>query len=133
MTRNTSSLPSSAPSHGPTQAIDKGKLHTWQTSRANSSCGKPLWTRAAGDQHRYHTADRHSYSGVRAYWHDKNQAEKRSVLVGQFWVEINSPALEMHQHWASGPCKHIRRGFVQRIPREDLHELLGSELHPSVR
>ena len=37
---------------------------------------------ADGDQHRYHSADRNAYSGVRAYWHDKNGAEKKSVLVG---------------------------------------------------
>lgn len=39
-------------------------------------------TRKDGDQHRYHTADRHSYSGVRAYWYDTARATKRSVLVG---------------------------------------------------
>ena len=38
--------------------------------------------RASGDQHRYHSAERGAYSGVRAYWSDRNQAEKRSVLVG---------------------------------------------------
>ena len=40
-------------------------------------------TRADGDQHRYHSADRNAYSGVRAYWHDPNAAEKKSVLVGE--------------------------------------------------
>jgi len=40
-------------------------------------------TRAAGDQHRWHAADRDAYSGVRAYWHDPKQAKQRSVLVGQ--------------------------------------------------
>lgn len=39
-------------------------------------------TRSDGDQHRYHSADRHAYSGVRAYWHDPGKAEKRSVLAG---------------------------------------------------
>jgi hypothetical protein len=39
--------------------------------------------RAQGDDHRYHIADRDSYSGVRAYWHDPDRAKRRGVLVGQ--------------------------------------------------
>ena len=39
-------------------------------------------TRADGDQHRYHSADRNAYTGVRAHWHDAGKAEKRSVLAG---------------------------------------------------
>lgn len=38
--------------------------------------------RQAGDHHRYHTADRDSYSGVRAYWHDQKRAARRSVMAG---------------------------------------------------
>lgn len=49
--------------------------------------GKPLSsasiTRAAGDQHRFSMADREVYSGVRAYWHDKAGADRKSVLVGR--------------------------------------------------
>ncbi|MCW5320561.1 phage late control D family protein [Verminephrobacter aporrectodeae subsp. tuberculatae] len=40
-------------------------------------------TRLDGDQHRYHTADRGAYSGVRAYWHDAKRAKHRGVLVGK--------------------------------------------------
>jgi phage protein D len=40
-------------------------------------------TRQAGDQHRYHAADREAYTGVRAYWHDPKQARQVGVLVGQ--------------------------------------------------
>lgn len=40
-------------------------------------------TRAAGDQHRFSIADREVYSGVRAYWHDKAGADRKSILVGQ--------------------------------------------------
>ncbi|MCW8199283.1 phage late control D family protein [Verminephrobacter aporrectodeae subsp. tuberculatae] len=40
-------------------------------------------TRMDGDQHRYHTADRGAYSGVRAYWHDAKRAKHRGVLVGK--------------------------------------------------
>lgn len=40
-------------------------------------------TRSSGDSHRFHTADREAYSGVRAYWHDPSRAKQRSVLVGR--------------------------------------------------
>lgn len=39
-------------------------------------------TRKSGDHHRYHSAERDSYSGVRAYWHDQKRATRRSVLAG---------------------------------------------------
>lgn len=39
-------------------------------------------TRAAGDQHRWHSADRDSYSGVRASWYDKRTARRRHVRAG---------------------------------------------------
>jgi phage protein D len=72
--------------HDAVCTVKKGRLVFLPVNGTRSSTGEELaaiaLTRAAGDQHRYHTADRHSYTGVRAYWHDKNQAEKRSVLVG---------------------------------------------------
>lgn len=39
-------------------------------------------TRAAGDQHRYHAADRQAYSGVRAQYDDKGKGTTETVLVG---------------------------------------------------
>ena len=39
--------------------------------------------RTDGDQHRYHLADRDTYTGVRAFWHDKDGAERKSVLAGK--------------------------------------------------
>lgn len=39
--------------------------------------------RTDGDQHRYSSADRDVYSGVRAYWDDKGAARRKSVLVGK--------------------------------------------------
>ncbi|WP_454259936.1 phage late control D family protein [Pseudoxanthomonas mexicana] len=40
-------------------------------------------TRTDGDQHRYSSADRDVYTGVRAYWDDKGAARRKSVLVGK--------------------------------------------------
>lgn len=39
-------------------------------------------TRNLGDSHRYHSAERDSYSGVRAFWHDEKRAHRRSVIAG---------------------------------------------------
>ncbi|MYL22527.1 phage late control D family protein [Halomonas alkaliantarctica] len=39
-------------------------------------------TRRDGDQHRYITTDRDSYSGVVALWHDPDAAERREVIAG---------------------------------------------------
>lgn len=39
-------------------------------------------TRQHGDKHRYHTASRDAYSGVRAQWHDADDAKEKSELIG---------------------------------------------------
>lgn len=66
--------------------VKKGRLAFIPINGSRNAAGVELegrtLTRADGDQHRYHTAERNAYSGVRAYWHDAARAEKRSVLVG---------------------------------------------------
>ena len=78
--------PRLAKKHDAVATVKKGHLVFLPINGTKSSSGQELGaitiTRAAGDQHRYHSADRNAYSGVRAYWHDKNGAEKKSVLVG---------------------------------------------------
>lgn len=75
-----------AKQHDAVCTVKKGHLVFLPVNSTRSSTGQALdriaITRQGGDQHRYHTAERHSYSGVRAYWHDPNRATKRSVLVG---------------------------------------------------
>ncbi|MCX4156989.1 MULTISPECIES: phage late control D family protein [Paraburkholderia] len=39
-------------------------------------------TRADGDTHRYHVAQRESYSAVRAHYHSNNKGKRKSVVVG---------------------------------------------------
>jgi phage protein D len=72
--------------HDAVATVKKGHLLFLPINGTKTSGGAALGsmhiTRAAGDQHRYHSAERGAYSGVRAYWSDPNQAEKRSVLVG---------------------------------------------------
>ncbi|NKI68103.1 phage late control D family protein [Collimonas pratensis] len=38
--------------------------------------------RNLGDRHRYHSAERDSYSGVRVFWHDDRHGLRRSVVAG---------------------------------------------------
>lgn len=57
--------------------------------------GHLTFQRKDGDSHRWHTADRNAYSGVRAYWHDPGKAQRRSVLAG-----------------ASGNAKRLRETFA---------------------
>ncbi|MEB0137981.1 MULTISPECIES: contractile injection system protein, VgrG/Pvc8 family [unclassified Undibacterium] len=38
--------------------------------------------RHSGDSHRYHSAEREHYSGVRAFWYDSQEAMRRSVVAG---------------------------------------------------
>lgn len=76
-----------AQKHDAVATVKKGRLVFKPIGSTKAANGDELdtvtLTRADGDQHRYHSADRNAYSGVRAYWHDPNKAEKRSVLVGE--------------------------------------------------
>ncbi|MDY7547258.1 phage late control D family protein [Glaciimonas sp. CA11.2] len=55
-------------------------------SRSQTMSGKPLppidITRQLGDSHRYHSAERDSYTGVRVFWQDDKQVLRRSVVAG---------------------------------------------------
>jgi uncharacterized protein len=67
-------------------SVKKGHLLFLPIIGTTSSKGDALATisisREMGDSHRFHSADREAYSGVRAYWHDTSKAKRRSVLVG---------------------------------------------------
>lgn len=66
-------------------------------ARTASGAQMPALTlsRQAGDQHRFHVADRDAYTGVRAYWHDSKRAKQVNVLVG-----------------TSGNAKRLREGHA---------------------
>lgn len=72
--------------HDAVAAIKKGRLVFLPIGSTKNAGGKELASitleRADGDQHRYHTAARDSYSGVRAYWHDPRTAEKKAAISG---------------------------------------------------
>lgn len=48
-------------------------------------------TRSSGDGHRWATADRDSYTGVVAYWHDGKKANRKSAVVG---TKVNAKTLK---------------------------------------
>jgi len=85
--------------HDAVATVKAGRLVLLPINGSRSSSGAVLaaitLTRAAGDQHRFHVADRDAYTGVRAYWHDPDRAKQRSVLVGQ-----------------SGNAKRLREGHA---------------------
>jgi uncharacterized protein len=66
--------------------VKAGALILAPIGQGTTATGKPLpsvvITRASGDQHRYHAADRQAYSGVRAQYDDKSTAKTETVLVG---------------------------------------------------
>jgi hypothetical protein len=73
--------------HDAVATIKAGRLLFLPTGKGETASGEPLPAaqvrRRDGDGHRYHVADREAYSGVRAYWHDVEGANRRSVLVGK--------------------------------------------------
>lgn len=67
--------------------VKKGHLLFLPINGTRNSAGQALpaitITRADGDSHRYCQTDRDAYTGVRAYWHSAQQANRKSVLVGK--------------------------------------------------
>ena len=67
--------------------VKKNALLFLPISADTNSKGQPLPTvtlrRGDGDAHQYTVTGRETYSGVRAYWHNKDAAQRESVLVGK--------------------------------------------------
>lgn len=72
--------------HDATATVKKGRLIVLPIGSATTAAGAPLpqveIVRRSGDQHRWHTAERDSYTGVRATWHDARTGKKRDVVDG---------------------------------------------------
>ena len=66
--------------------IKAGALIFCPIGQGTTATGQPLptvtLTRAQGDRHRYHVADRNAYSGIRALYDDTRSSKTRDVLVG---------------------------------------------------
>lgn len=63
--------------------VKDGRLLFVRAGLALTATGKAMppvvINRRSGDQHRFSIADRDAYTGVVAYWHDKKEAEKKTV------------------------------------------------------
>lgn len=72
--------------HDAVATVKKGTLVFLRTNSRTTASGQALGavhiTRQSGDQHRWHTADRTSYTAVRAYWHDGKSARRKGVVAG---------------------------------------------------
>ena len=72
--------------HDAVATVKKGRLVFLPIDNTTNDAGKEmeaiLLTRINGDRHRYRVAGRDSYTGVRAQWHDKASAEKKSAIAG---------------------------------------------------
>lgn len=72
--------------HDAVATVKKGRLIFLPIGSAANAKGKTMplvtITRAKGDQHRYHSAARKSYTGVQAHWHDKGSATRRGAIAG---------------------------------------------------
>lgn len=52
-------------------------------TRSGKDLPKIIIKRRDGDNHRFHSAERDSYSGVRVFWHDDMHGLRRSVVAGE--------------------------------------------------
>ena len=73
--------------HDAVATVKKGHLIFARINAQATATGQPLpavrITRADGDQHRWHAAERDTYTGVSAQWQDNRGAKKRRVTVGK--------------------------------------------------
>lgn len=95
---------------------------------------QPRITRQSGDGHRWHVADRESYSGVSASWGDKAAAQKKTVTVGN---AQNAKRLQ-HSYSSAAAARQAAQSEWQRIQRGtanfSLRLALGrADLYPEQR
>ncbi len=90
--------------------------------------------RREGDKHRYHTAARDAYSGVRAQWHDSDDALEKSELAGEDdnpkRLRQVYPTQDAAQEAANAEKNRIDRGkatlsFSLALARPDIAPMMG--------
>jgi len=118
--------------------IKKDTLLFLPIDEAANSQGQTLPTitlrRSDGDKHRYHTASRDAYSGVRAQWHDTEDAKEKSELIG----EDDNPKRLRHvyanqkdaEDAAKSEWNRVERGkatlqFTLALGRPDVSPMMG--------
>ncbi|MFZ6732480.1 contractile injection system protein, VgrG/Pvc8 family [Undibacterium sp. Ji42W] len=97
--------------------------------------------RRDGDKHRYHTASRDAYSGVRAQWHDPNDAKEKSELIGEDdnpkRLRHTYPNQEAAEQAAQAEMNRVKRGkatlqFTLALGRPDITPMMGVRI-PSLK
>lgn len=72
--------------HDAVATVKNGNLMFLPINGTTTSSGQPMSSihivRSLGDRHRWHTAERGAYTGVKALWHDKQTGEKRKAISG---------------------------------------------------
>jgi len=125
--------------------IKKDALLFLPISETTNSKGESLPTitlkRQDGDKHRYHLATRDAYSGVRAQWHDTDQAKEESELIGE---DDNPKRLrnvyanrQEAEDAAKSEWNRIERGkaalqFTLALGRPDVSPMMGVNI-PSLK
>ena len=103
--------------HDAVCTVKKGQLVFLRTNSRTTAGGQTLEamqiTRTDGDQHRYHTAERTSYTGVRAYWHDGNKARRTAVLAG---TDVDVKNLK-DTYASAGDARAAAQAELQRVDR----------------
>ncbi|KQR50140.1 contractile injection system protein, VgrG/Pvc8 family [Acidovorax sp. Leaf160] len=103
--------------HDAVATVKKGRLVFLPIGSTTNAAGQQmeaiLLTREAGDQHRYHSAARDSYSGVRAYWYDNKAADRKEAIAGD---EANLKTLP-HSYASKSSALRAARAEQGRIAR----------------
>ncbi|MFZ6712019.1 contractile injection system protein, VgrG/Pvc8 family [Undibacterium sp. TC9W] len=118
--------------------IKKDSLLFLRIDEGSNSKGESLPTitleRRDGDKHRYHTASRDAYSGVRAQWHDPNDAKEKSELIGEDdnpkRLRHTYPNQEAAEQAAKAELNRVKRGkatlqFTLALGRPDITPMMG--------
>lgn len=118
--------------------VKNGRLLFMPMAGGLSASGKPLppvvITRQSGDQHRFSIADRDTYSGVKALYHDIDGAVKGEVIWGkeQDSAERKIPVKTASTPPATGQYKDAGRTFksreaAQRAARKQWRAMKGNK------
>ncbi|MBI3727074.1 MAG: phage late control D family protein [Burkholderiales bacterium] len=119
--------------------VKKNALLFLPIDEGSNSKGESLPTitleRRDGDKHRYHTASRDTYSGVRAQWHDPNDAKEKSELIGEDdnpkRLRHTYPNQEAAEQAAKAEMNRVKRGkatlqFTLALGRPDITPMMGA-------
>ncbi|MFZ6772294.1 contractile injection system protein, VgrG/Pvc8 family [Undibacterium sp. SXout7W] len=118
--------------------VKKDALLFLPIDEGTNSKGESLPTitlqRRDGDKHRYHTAARDAYSGVRAQWHDPEDAKEKSELIGEDdnpkRLRHIFPTQEAAEQAATAENNRIERGqatlqFTLALGRPDITPMMS--------